>query len=70
MFVSPTSMYWYFKPVVLLCLLILTLQINVLSAEETASQTQLTLKVTNVTFKELLKFEESLKQRMAKLLKN
>ena len=33
-------------------------------ADTSASQSQLTLKVTNVTFKELLLFEESLKQRI------
>ena len=33
-------------------------------ADSSASQSQLTLKVTNVTFKELLLFEESLKQRI------
>ena len=33
-------------------------------ADSSASQSQVTLKVTNVTFKELLLFEESLKQRI------
>ena len=36
-------------------------------ADTSASQKQVTLKVTNVTFKELLLFEESLKQRIASI---
>lgn len=69
MFVSPTSMYRYFKPFLLLCLLILILQITVLSADEIETQSHVNLKVSNITFKELLKLEESLKQRMAALEK-
>ena len=68
MFMTTTSTNRYSKLLVFLCFLIVVFQINTLFAEETP-QTQATLKVTNVTFKELLEFEESLRQRLASLEK-
>ena len=55
--------------IVLFGFLIAVFQINTHAAEDTPQQTQVTLKVTNVTFKELLVFEESLRQRMTALEK-
>ena len=69
MFMMLTSANRYMKLTVLLCFLSVVFQINILSADETPQQTQITLKVTNVTFKELLNFEESLRQRMVSLEK-
>jgi len=64
MFMTITSATRSSKFIVLFGFLIAVFQMNSYAAEETPQQTQATLKVTNVTFKELLLFEESLKQRM------
>lgn len=64
-----TSTTRFSKLIGLLCFLIVVFQMNSYAAEDTPQQTPVTLKVTNVTFKELLVFEESLRQRMAALEK-
>ena len=69
MFMMITSANSSLKLSCYLCFLIAVFQMNSYAADETPPQTQVTLKVNNVTFKELLEFEESLRQRMVSLEK-
>ena len=69
MFMTITSATRFSIFIVLFGFLIAVFQMNSYAAEETPQQTQVTLKVTNVTFKELLVFEEALRQRMTALEK-
>ena len=56
----------FLMPLIFFFSLVLLSQTDISAGANTsASQTQVTLKVTNVTFKELLLFEESLKQRIS-----
>ena len=69
MFMIRTLVNRFSKFPMLLFFLIFLSTINIFAAAETAPQTQVTLKVSNVTFKELLVFEESLRQRIVSLEK-
>ena len=69
MFMTITSATRFSIFIVLFGFLIAVFQMNSYAAEDTPRQTQVTLKVTNVTFKELLVFEEALRQRMTALEK-
>lgn len=69
MFMTITSATRFSIFIVLFGFLIAVFQMNSYAAEDTPQQTQVTLKVTNVTFKELLVFEEALRQRMTALEK-
>ena len=65
MLMTPTRINGFLMSLIILYSLIFLSQTDIsVVADTPASQSQATLKVTNVTFKELLLFEESLKQRM------
>ena len=65
MLMTLTRINRFLIPLIFLLLFIFLSQIDISAVADTSSShSQMTLKVTNVTFKELLLFEESLKQRI------
>ena len=65
MLMTLTRMNGFLMPLIVLFSLVFLSQTDISAVADTSSsQSQVTLKVTNVTFKELLLFEESLKQRI------
>lgn len=65
MLTVPTKINRFLIPIIFLSIFIFLSQTNNTAVADTpAPQSQVTLKIANVTFKELLLFEESLKQRI------
>ena len=65
MLMMSTRINRFLMPLIFLLSLIFLFQTDISAvADSSATKGQVTLKVTNVTFKELLQFEESLRQRI------
>ena len=65
MLITLTRINRFLMPLIFLFSLVFLSQTDISAVADTSSsQSQVTLKVTNVTFKELLRFEESLRQRI------